>query len=417
MSDSDRKPPTREPTAPDPPNGPAEESTDSLTTPAAHRRQRLKFLIFSLIPVLTLLTLAEGLLRLTGTDRPFLTNFQSELDYPDEDLFWSLPPGARIESMGTLVVTNSLGLRSPEPKDKQPDEFRILSLGESTTFGALVENDQTYSALLEVALNQNNTARTFRVINAGVSGYTSFQSLKYLELRGLELKPDLVLLYHEVNDYLPAWHARITSEAVTDLALSDRQLYESRQRKLHRKLLSWSAIYRALHSLKTRQQIEEYESSHQGLPDHLEPVELVLGLRDASGRKLDLPGYYQQADLPIRVPSGRTAEVLHEFAAVCDEHDITLVVIHPSYNGVPPHECVLTTFCEEADVPLFEASDALLPLEPHIVYVDESGNTWSEHPLLRRRRAPQRRRTPTAGGAVRRVSDRREPRAVTAMML
>ena len=51
------------------------------------------------------------------------------------------------------------------------------------------------------------------MINAGVSGYTSFQSRKYLELRGLELKPDLVLFYHEQNDFLKA-------------EFSDRELYD-----------------------------------------------------------------------------------------------------------------------------------------------------------------------------------------------
>ena len=49
----------------------------------------------------------------------------------DPLLFWSLKPGAQAAD-GTIWV-NQQGLRGPEVGHKQPGEYRILSLGESTT--------------------------------------------------------------------------------------------------------------------------------------------------------------------------------------------------------------------------------------------------------------------------------------------
>ena len=40
----------------------------------------------------------------------------------------------------------------------------------------------------------------FEVLNCGVPGYTSIESLVNLELRLLELDPDVVLIYHGIND-------------------------------------------------------------------------------------------------------------------------------------------------------------------------------------------------------------------------
>ena len=44
---------------------------------------------------------------------------------------------------------NGDGLRGPDLAAKPPGELRILSLGESTTFGAKLAYEETYSALLE----------------------------------------------------------------------------------------------------------------------------------------------------------------------------------------------------------------------------------------------------------------------------
>jgi lysophospholipase L1-like esterase len=43
---------------------------------------------------------------------------------------------------------------------------------------------------------------------------------------------------------------------------------------------------------------------------------------------------------------------------------MAVVVIHPAYRWSSRHECLLTRFCAENGVPMFEAYDALHPAEP-----------------------------------------------------
>ena len=164
---------------------------DSRTVGLGRRIGRVRFIIHSLLPLLILVNGSEIALRILNLDKPTLHSrpLPGELFYAfqqDPELFWSMRPNVHL-TIGTSsnpdqmkLDTNSLGLRCSEVKKKAPNEFRILSLGESTTFGAFVSNDQTYSARLEAHLNDYDRKRSYRVINAGVAAYSSFQSLMYL---------------------------------------------------------------------------------------------------------------------------------------------------------------------------------------------------------------------------------------------
>jgi lysophospholipase L1-like esterase len=96
------------------------------------------------------------------------------------------------------VTINSLGYRNANfSPGKQDDEFRILMLGDSFTYGDFVDNDETLPAQLESALLTQ--CGGFRVINAGVGGTTIVTHTKMLQ-RGLPLEPDLVILVFSEND-------------------------------------------------------------------------------------------------------------------------------------------------------------------------------------------------------------------------
>lgn len=100
--------------------------------------------------------------------------------------------------------TNALGFRGDEIVQPKPDtEFRIVCLGGSTTF-TTCEKDYTlsYPAQLEGFLRQNGNDAV-RVVNAGVAGFASWETLVNFEFRVLDLEPDLVIVYHSVNDILP----------------------------------------------------------------------------------------------------------------------------------------------------------------------------------------------------------------------
>ncbi len=97
---------------------------------------------------------------------------------------------------------NAHGFRGAEiPVPKPEGEFRIVCVGGSTTYTSDVLDDEyAYPAVLEKVLH--NTGKTHvRVINAGCGGWTTWESLVNLELRVCgELEPDLVVIYHAIND-------------------------------------------------------------------------------------------------------------------------------------------------------------------------------------------------------------------------
>ena len=95
---------------------------------------------------------------------------------------------------------NNLGFRGEETSLKKPeDSFRIVCIGGSTTYGTGVEDyKQSYPYLLQEALQQADI--NAEVINAGVEGYNSLQSyLNYL-LKLEALEPDMLIIYHAIND-------------------------------------------------------------------------------------------------------------------------------------------------------------------------------------------------------------------------
>lgn len=96
------------------------------------------------------------------------------------------------------------GFRGPEVIVPKPaGVYRVVCIGGSTTYGDGVEDHrQAFPAQLERQL-QGAGHGGVEVVNAGVPGYSSLESLSNLQLRVLELEPDLVLVHHGVNDARP----------------------------------------------------------------------------------------------------------------------------------------------------------------------------------------------------------------------
>jgi lysophospholipase L1-like esterase len=326
-----------------------------------------KLVIFSLVPALALLIAAEVACRVLDLATPSVHSAElPEQRYgimqADPDLFWSMKPTtapvtvklAELEDPMRIEV-NSLGLRYPELPAKEAGEYRILSLGESSTFGAYISNNKTYSARLEVALDGADPTRRIRVINGGVSAWSSFQSVLYLELRGLKLQPDMVLFYHEFNDYLPS-SLRSSDNTEVGLAQTDKQLHESRRGFVQRQLVARSALIRFLVYRSARSKV----SAMRGRGGSAK-IAANIGL-PAIGANPQLEGEDIEIDhdgLPRRVSSSERRENFAELKRICDTNDIKLVIIHPAYRATRAHECILTGFCEAHQVLMFEAIDAL----------------------------------------------------------
>jgi len=97
--------------------------------------------------------------------------------------------------------TNSHGLRSPVeiPFKKVKNEYRILLLGDSWSFGFGVNDNQTFSHLLQVNLQEKYPDKKITVINAGCPGYCLAQDFIYLKFRGIKYDPDMVIVKNSLN--------------------------------------------------------------------------------------------------------------------------------------------------------------------------------------------------------------------------
>lgn len=197
----------------------------------------LKFILINFLVVIGLLVVVEAISRSVEPvdfPDPLVTTWRDDWQGSrlfDLLLFWRMRPNTSLDAGRS---TNSLGLRGPEVLPKRPEEFRILSLGESTTFAPELSNEESYSSLLEAQLIL--PAKKLRVLNAGVPGYSLFQGYTYLSLHGLDLQPDAVMLYFGFNDFLPITFRsqRDALSARMPEALTDRQLFERRQKPTSR---------------------------------------------------------------------------------------------------------------------------------------------------------------------------------------
>jgi len=108
--------------------------------------------------------------------------------------------------MGVPVAINSHRLRDREYSEvKPPGMYRIVILGDSTTFGWGVRLEETAAKILEKELNAASLPpyRHFEVLNAGVGNYDTVQEVAHYENLDRAFRPDLVILEYFINDAEP----------------------------------------------------------------------------------------------------------------------------------------------------------------------------------------------------------------------
>ena len=107
-------------------------------------------------------------------------------------------------SLDGLNRHNSLGYRGEEismPKPK--DVFRIVAIGGSNTYGhGISDYKNAYPYQLQEILQAKYRLKNVEVINAGVPGAVSHDTLVNLVFRILYLTPDIILDYDGFNDVL-----------------------------------------------------------------------------------------------------------------------------------------------------------------------------------------------------------------------
>jgi len=295
----------------------------------------------------------------------------ARLEQRDPEIFWRYRPNQDFQWQEIRVQTNDFGLRDRvRTREKPRGVFRILSLGESTTFGEKLEATENYSYLLEQLLNADPmVGRPVEVWNCGICSYTSYQSVKWLMRDGLSFQPDLVLFYHEMNDFLPTSHRTGDGHAL-GLGRTDRELAAmSRRLGPLAQLLEQSAFYRWLRirvllaasramapALEKRQRVY----LETGSPEYDPALKLRMPWRSlpvAAGNPNAWPErlpYMANPNMLCRVPDPDRIALLTELVQALRARGVDLVLIHPAYQRSRPHRCVLTELARREGVPVVE---------------------------------------------------------------
>lgn len=163
-------------------------------------------LSFSTVLVLAFFGLLEGGLRVVGVAPPvnarlLVKHMDSDVSLPfmrpDAELFWSPIPGYRGAFQGRPVTIDALGLRGAEVAIPKPrGRRRVVCCGDSITFGYGVGDEDTYPYRLGRLL----APRGVEVVNAGVTGYTSYQVLGLLRRLLPTIEADVVTICVGWND-------------------------------------------------------------------------------------------------------------------------------------------------------------------------------------------------------------------------
>jgi hypothetical protein len=256
----------------------------------------------------------------------------------DPVLSWRNRPNLDREMDGVRYRINELGLRGgPVPRHKPPGVYRVLSLGESTTYGFGVPEEHSYGSVLERCLNHRRDDFEYQVLNAGVISYTMVQSLLYLEHEGLSFEPDAILLYHGVNEFLRAGHMRRRVEIPAEefQGLTDWELLGSPDGPIEMadaSLLRASRLYRWMAYWLRSAEPEDPGQESQGTVRR-EPVR--------------------------RVPEPDRIRVLERLQSLSQEKGIQLLVIVPAYLEFDRHRSLLLGFTRDRDIHRFDAETVI----------------------------------------------------------
>lgn len=147
---------------------------------------------------------------------------------PEGILPFKLKPGSVGFLFDSRIAINNLGFRGEDFDHDKGAAYRIVVLGESTTFGCTLRaQDRPWPDLLaEIIRERVTTNRLVQVINAGVPAFNLRQNAGRLEKEILPLKPDMILSYHGANGF------RLLDEALPPAISQLPSPYQHRPLKL-----------------------------------------------------------------------------------------------------------------------------------------------------------------------------------------
>lgn len=150
-----------------------------------------------------------GTMSVNPINKNYITYMSGNLKY-----FYEPLPSISITDAQTwlpyeanhTINSDSLNERFEYEGQKPVKTFRIITIGDSHTYGLHVNTNESYPEQLEELLNINvnncKDVNKFEVINLGFGGYDVEYSVERFKIRGKKYDPDLVLWFLKDDDFL-----------------------------------------------------------------------------------------------------------------------------------------------------------------------------------------------------------------------
>jgi lysophospholipase L1-like esterase len=256
----------------------------------------------------------------------------------DPWLFWQLKANSTApldQGRMTGFIANGDHMRNPEvPVERGPNDFRLLALGDSVTFGWGVLYEEAYPTLLAELLRKARPGREIHVMNASCSGYSTHHGFEMLRRRGLKYRPDVVTIWF-------GWNDSVVWDGMTDA--------EHARLFAREHLLTSSATYRVLSYALRRNEHENVRKERKQTESH----QPRMPLADYKAR---LQGMIELARAN-EISPGRGARVV--LIQGCYQPQIRSARKQGGYFEPDEYQKAMAEVAEQMDAPMLSVCDAL----------------------------------------------------------
>jgi len=153
-------------------------------------------IVFFILEIGVRIMVCNGILRIQVPGQCGIQDIYSPHHYLN---FYGTP---NYISENGLNIHNSLGYRGGEIETPKPKNmFRIITIGGSTTYNTGIEFwKDDFARQLQEELKEKYENENIEVINAGLGSWNTWESLINLEFKLIDLEPDMIIIYHGIND-------------------------------------------------------------------------------------------------------------------------------------------------------------------------------------------------------------------------
>jgi len=222
------------------------------------------------------------------------------------------------------ITTNSKRLRDSEhPYEKENGVFRILTLGDSFTFGFGVNLQETYAKVSEELLKSQGFATNglrVETINTGVPGWGTAQELVFYLEEGVKYDPDIITICFVKNDPMDNMNSGLFElQGKTLVRLSPQKGVITKTRELLKlipgtRILGENSHFYNFVRLRTLHAMYD----HINTEHNVETVNM--------GNRLELPREEGREDQPFGYEEALTIEIFRQFFKVIKDSKRKVII-------------------------------------------------------------------------------------------